>query len=47
MMSLSKKITVLDFGSKIAEGLPEEIRNNDIVIKAYLGNKFKKQTEGD
>lgn len=47
VMSLSKKITVLDFGSKIAEGLPEEIRNNDIVIKAYLGNKFKKQTEGD
>ncbi len=37
VMSLCDKITVLDFGEKLAEGLPEEIINNDKVIEAYLG----------
>lgn len=42
VMSISKKITVLNFGSKIAEGSVDEIQNNDLVIKAYLGHKFSK-----
>ncbi len=37
VMAISDKIVVLDFGSQIAEGKPEEIRDNPLVIEAYLG----------
>ena len=37
VMDVADRIVVLDFGSKIAEGMPEEIRNNEAVINAYLG----------
>lgn len=37
IMKLADKIMVLNYGEKIAEGTPEEIRNNPGVIKAYLG----------
>lgn len=39
VMDISDKVVVIDFGSKIAEGTPEEVQANKDVIAAYLGTE--------
>ena len=37
VMDLSERVVVLDYGRKIADGTPDEVRSNQTVIDAYLG----------
>ena len=37
VMDISDRVVVLDYGKKIGDGAPDEVRDNEDVIRAYLG----------
>jgi branched-chain amino acid transport system ATP-binding protein len=41
VMEIATEVTVLDHGRIIASGLPEEVRNDEEVIRAYMGRDRK------
>jgi branched-chain amino acid transport system ATP-binding protein len=47
VMGISDHIVVLDHGARIADGAPEQIRNDPAVIRAYLGEEDDSPSTGN
>ena len=41
LMEAADRIVAINYGSKLAEGTPDEVVNNDDVIEAYLGKGWR------
>jgi ABC-type branched-subunit amino acid transport system ATPase component len=44
VMSTCDRVVVIDFGTTIADGTPNEVRENEMVIAAYLGARDEQMT---
>jgi branched-chain amino acid transport system ATP-binding protein len=47
VMEISDQVTVLDHGSKISEGTPDQVKEDEKVIRAYLGEKRRERLSGN
>jgi branched-chain amino acid transport system ATP-binding protein len=43
VMNVSQRLIVLDYGKKIAEGPPEQVARDPLVIKAYFGERYARE----
>jgi branched-chain amino acid transport system permease protein len=47
VMDLTDQLVVMDFGCRLAQGTPVEVRNNPLVLEAYLGGLEDEDVAGE